>query len=515
MAAKVEQQERKASVKRPNKVQPGAIRKKLPWLDGRSSIASSPLVSPLGREGLVSPLVKQATSASKNIDFGPNGEPINAAKRVRESNVRRPSIARSAPTPVGQSEPRKSLSVVHVDEPEVFFDIRSRADSLVPVPHHLERHATPDSVLHPVQRIAHASPPNVIQTVQRSPNQPVPRPNVFERYSHRRLSNAIEGLEDLVEDAVVTAQRIEQPEHVEQIYAIIEDASIALRDTSSGPARHLKRNLSPLQVATEEASEFFSELPAHPRHIPSTTQVRNVGRKESETIDWAYHNKKDLKQHHQHFQSSSSSTSAPSISSRSRDRWRSCSSSGSDFLHLLPPQPIATASRDHVDHVLRPKISRSPSRGRSRRRGSPGHCRRRHWQRRSWRSDDTRSHSSRRHLRHHRSSEFDTSYDQEVLHAVREPEVIRGYGEEQHVQDSHHHTFSLRRNHRRQPVARNWRTGKKRICAFIACANTAVLGIVVGIYASACLSTCPSELIIARLEKFLEFSMCWQTRATV
>jgi hypothetical protein len=524
MAAEVEHQDEKAPAKRPNKIQPGVTRKKLPWLDGKSSIASSPLVSPPGhastpkRKESVSPLSREATSAVMDIASESHGGPSNAVKWVRESHVRRPSVARSVPTPMGQPEPKKRLSIVHIDEPEVFFDIRSRADSLAPVPHHLERDESPDSVLRSVQRVVHASPPNIIQTVQRSPNQPVPRPSVFERYSHRRLSNAIEGLEDLVEEAVATAERTERPENVEQIYAIIEDANIAVQDTSSEPARHLMRTSSPLQVTTEEVSQFSSELSVHPKHTPSNTQVRNVEQRGSETMDWAYRNAKDCKQHHQHFQSpsSSSSSSASSISSRSRDRRRSCSSSGSDLLRLLPPQPIATASRDHVDHVLRPKISRSHSRGRScRRRGSAGHCQRRHQQRRSWRSDDTRSHSSRRHLQHHRSSDFDTSFDEEDLHAVREQEVIRRYGEELHVRDAHHHTFSLRRNHRRQPVARNWQTGKKRICAIIACANTAVLGIVVGIYASASFSSYPSELTITRLERFLEFSMCWQTRTTV
>lgn len=455
----------------------------------------------------MSPLSRQPTLTSMDTVFAPDGGPSNAVKRVRESNIRRASIARSALAPMGPSEPRKRLSIVHNDDSEVFLDIRSRVNSLAPVPVHFERVETPDSVLHPVQRIIHASPPTFIQTVQKSPNQPVPRPSVFERHSHRRLSNAIEDLEDLVEEAVVTAERTEQPEHVEQLYAIIEDASIAAQDTSSEPARRLMRTSSPLQVATEEVSKFPSNLPTHLKavktiaeHVYRTpkTQLRNVEQRDSETIDWAYRSTKDPKHHHQHFRSSSSSSSSSSTSStssRSRDRRHSHTSSGSDLLQLLPPQPIATASRDHVDHVLRPIISRSHSRGRSRRRkGSFGHCRRRHRYDRSRRSDDTRSHSSHRRFHHHRSSDFDTSFDEEDLHAVGKLGDIKRNGEELHVRDAHHHTFSLRRNHRRQPVARNWRTGKKRFCAFIACANTAVLGIIVGIYVSSPLLTHSAEL---------------------
>ncbi|KAF9731177.1 hypothetical protein PMIN02_009434 [Paraphaeosphaeria minitans] len=362
MAANVVQQAKKAPEKLPNKVKPGVTGKKLPWLDGRSSIASSPLESPSGhasipmREGSISPLSRQPTLASMEIDYEPDGGPSNAVKRVKESHVRCASAARFIPTPVGPSEPRKRLSIVHKNDSEVFLDIRSRVNSLAPVPDHLERIETPNSILRPVQHIVHAPPPTFIQTVQRSPNQPVPRPSVFERHSHRRLSHTIEGLEDLVEEAVITAERTERPEHVEQIYAIIEDASIAIQDASSEPARHLMRTSSPLQVAMEEVSQFPSRLPTHLKALETVveqihnipkTQLRNVEQRQLEKIDWAYRNAKDFEHHHQHFRSSSSS----STSSIPSDRQYSHASSPSDLLQLLPPPPIATASRDHVDRA--------------------------------------------------------------------------------------------------------------------------------------------------------------------
>ncbi|KAJ4358087.1 uncharacterized protein N0V89_002666 [Didymosphaeria variabile] len=165
--------------------------------------------------------------------------------------------------------------MVHIDEPDVFMDVRSRADSLAPVPDHLERIETPDSILRPVKRLVHESPPRVIQTVQRSPSQPVPRPSFFERHSHRGLSNAIEGLEDLVEDAVVTAELMERPEHVKQIYTIIEDASIAVQDASLEPARLLMRTSSPLQVSAKEADRADEE--AVPRIIGDLAGIAVAG----------------------------------------------------------------------------------------------------------------------------------------------------------------------------------------------------------------------------------------------
>ncbi|KAF2493999.1 hypothetical protein BU16DRAFT_512209 [Lophium mytilinum] len=45
------------------------------------------------------------------------------------------------------------------------------------------------------------------------------------------------------------------------------------------------------------------------------------------------------------------------------------------------------------------------------------------------------------------------------------------------------HRYGIHRHSRRQPVARNWSTSKKRIVATIACINTSLLGVVIGIYA--------------------------------
>ena len=54
----------------------------------------------------------------------------------------------------------------------------------------------------------------------------------------------------------------------------------------------------------------------------------------------------------------------------------------------------------------------------------------------------------------------------------------------------HHHSllgrqpFSMSRHHRRQPVARDWNATRKRLTATVACMNTALLGLIIGIYVS-------------------------------
>lgn len=52
-----------------------------------------------------------------------------------------------------------------------------------------------------------------------------------------------------------------------------------------------------------------------------------------------------------------------------------------------------------------------------------------------------------------------------------------------HVNIDNQKGFSLSRSHRRQPIARDWSPVRKRFVAAVACINTALIGILVGIYA--------------------------------
>jgi uncharacterized membrane protein len=51
------------------------------------------------------------------------------------------------------------------------------------------------------------------------------------------------------------------------------------------------------------------------------------------------------------------------------------------------------------------------------------------------------------------------------------------------LEGNHHHGFSMSRTHKRQPIARDWSTGRKRFVASVSCISTAMIGIVAGIYA--------------------------------
>lgn len=52
-----------------------------------------------------------------------------------------------------------------------------------------------------------------------------------------------------------------------------------------------------------------------------------------------------------------------------------------------------------------------------------------------------------------------------------------------HVSIDHRHDFSLSRSHKRRPIARDWSPFRKRFVAAVACISTALIGILIGIYA--------------------------------
>lgn len=65
-------------------------------------------------------------------------------------------------------------------------------------------------------------------------------------------------------------------------------------------------------------------------------------------------------------------------------------------------------------------------------------------------------------------------------HRNKDPHDLRG---KSHVSLREQKGFSLARSHRRPTIARDWSTARKRFSAAVACISTALVGIIVGIYA--------------------------------
>jgi hypothetical protein len=346
-----------------------------------------------------------------------------------------------------------------------------------------ERHIIPDSVSRPVQReVRVLSPPIIVKSAQLSPTVPVPKRNPFHNANNkRRLSNAIEGLEDMVREAVEIADNTADATQVKEVYDIIEDATIALQEASVNPTQRLMITALPLDISSssEEVSDssISSECSRH-GHITSPTRVKtNIvpdvnGNTGSTSTDWAYNNLKKPRR-----EPSPASSASPSSADR-YERGRSKFSTQSDL--LLPLAQAQTANREHVDFILRPARRQRPSRGRSRHRKDGEHHRHRNFR---------RSHDDYSRPQHHKCRSDSYSRSSSSINEKQDPYVLQdGQGRNRYRQEvdmhghTHHHTIGLHRPHRRQPIARNWSTGKKRITATIACINTALVGIIVGIY---------------------------------
>lgn len=83
-----------------------------------------------------------------------------------------------------------------------------------------------------------------------------------------------------------------------------------------------------------------------------------------------------------------------------------------------------------------------------------------------------------------------------------------------HISLAANQDISLGRHHHRQPIAREWPTYKKRITAVIACLNTVIIGLIVGIYVSLKDTSCCQNYNVdpCRRVKCREYSIRSKTR---
>ncbi|KAH9863763.1 hypothetical protein J1614_009695 [Plenodomus biglobosus] len=506
-------------------VPPLSTAKRLPWLDNKTSRAvfvvpldgqisgqdtPSPSTRPSSHKASVAAVPKRITTT------------VSIVKRksvAPHTTIRKPSAADSSPSPVTRQRisqirgvssttkppsisgtirrastslntPHKRLSVARQNDSEQLRDPRPRPDSLAPILDHLKQSETTESHESPSDHVTTASPPPIVSRVQVSPTQPAPGRTAFERIRDRRISNAVDDLEDMVQEAVEIADETADHGQVEEIYDIIEGAKNAIQDASGEPTRRLAnsapaRRSSKYSTGVDELAEnslrsaHDPQRPSHPRRTPPPAPPveeppysphRSQQQRLSASHDWAYPNGPYLDDR-------SPTASLPS-SEDINEQHHLIFSTASNL--LLPPPTAQATARDHVDLVLRPRVrDHSHSRGRARRRvrGDSNHRPRRHQHRKSYGSDRSVSRSRHRQQPISDSSHDGTSFDEEDQPEQRSKTELT-------VHDStHRHTFNLHRHHRRQPIARNWSTGKKRITAIIACINTALLGIIIGVYA--------------------------------
>ncbi|CAI6339844.1 unnamed protein product [Periconia digitata] len=478
--------------------------RRLPWLDGKSSLATSPASTtspPLRRSSQLIEQLPRALevplAAAFSHSHSPTADVLSVSSQTLgahspETSPDRQHVPIALVSALRRSSvshaPAKRLSIVNIDDSEDPPEVqRPRAESLAPVPDHLDRTETPELVLIP-RDVYKASPPRFIKTVQISPNQPTPRSGPLTRVNSEQLSHTVEGLENIVQDAVLTAEETNDPDQVAELYAIVEDARNAIQDALADP---LAVKSSPLEASDlSDLSGFSSDssveqemhhrkptysppIPPLPTaHLESGLRAVSpvqLGHGRTEARDWAYHSSKDPER-------DGNNSVEPSEVGRGRSQSRYSTHS----VNLPHPRTPQLSPRENVDHTSRPIRKSSRGRSRQRRQGSfDRDARRSH--------HHTRSRSLRQRRRQQKAGlrVYDKSVDVDDLDDVGKPYDVPKFDDPPDEQDVENgHTFSRRRFHRRQPIARNWRTGKKRLTAMIACINTALLGIIVGIYVS-------------------------------
>lgn len=75
----------------------------------------------------------------------------------------------------------------------------------------------------------------------------------------------------------------------------------------------------------------------------------------------------------------------------------------------------------------------------------------------------------------------ETRFDLQDQGPIKQGSIRKG--RRSHFSIKEPHGFSLSRSHRRAPIARDWSTSRKRWTAVIACLSTALIGLIIGIYA--------------------------------
>lgn len=440
--------------------------KRLPWLDGKDSrtVDTAPKKYLASNSTPPSAFTRSSAgklSAVKAVRFrDATRSPMSGQSSAVPATSRVPSVADSSPSPVARhrlSQARRATTA-KVASPPARSPV-SHHPSVPPesFPHQPEAPKgngggdTSDSMFR--AGMTSSTSPDIVSTADLTPSQPAPRHHAFNRGTDRNLDNTIEGLEEMVQEAVSMAGETVDFRQVEVIHDIIEDAQAAVQGALDDPAKRLMTTMSPLPVS--DPPESIGNL------RPEILGTHEDPHRDSISHDWAYPPVAEPR--------ISTCSSSPS-SSDDEERGRSRFSTRSDL--LLPPVPIRTATRDHIDYLLRPTAQDHARGRRHRRSGNESAVRhRRH------RYRHNRSRSCRRHHRSCSSSEEYTSCDE----VTKKP---RAYDSALTVREQacHDHTLGFRHHHRRQPSARNWTTRKKRLTAAIACINTALLGIVVGIY---------------------------------
>lgn len=278
---------------------PRAIGKKLPWLqkkpmqplpslllDGQNSgmDTPSPGTNPPSRRLSVAPLPRRATTTSpiyqrssqaipkphrfaSTVKSSPSPiprYPLSSIQRVSQAKETGsvPRIAHRSP-PAREAPKRVTIAEDDGDleDQDPFRDSRARAASPIRVSGKLE---TPDTSGTTLEHSEMSTPPAAFSRVLVSPRQPAPGHHTYDKAGSRKLSRAVEDLEVMVHEAVDMADEAVDDDQVQEIFEIIDEARIAIKEASSDPATQFAISVPPSEAS--DSSSGSRESSVHDYH---------------------------------------------------------------------------------------------------------------------------------------------------------------------------------------------------------------------------------------------------------
>lgn len=304
----------------------------------------------------------------------------------------------------------------------------------------------------------------------------------------------------------------------------------------------------PIQSSAENANPVSptharKDATSRPRSLRSSSSTSIVltpkqfyERKSADSIvtDWAYVKGRTPPARAQTPSPSSSSTSTSSPADVERQgsaHWRAWHNNTKRPLYPNNSQYVdghvrsihSPPTKDEVhDHIKRHGVPPTPPRGSSLRHRNANPPAHKHFQR--FRSSDNPSET--RNRRKERSNERSERYGGPRRRKLPQPQPwndlnprsFEGFGmghpARTHVSFRGAEGLDIFKRQRREPIARNWGTAKKRITATIACINTALVGYLIGVYVRTRKGLASHLLIRDRPARCLESNMPLQIRDT-
>lgn len=282
------------------------------------------------------------------------------------------------------------------------------------------------------------------------------------RQTSSQLNHAVQGLNELMEEALRIAGQAAHNGSPDEIAAIFNDATSHLRHatvTQKQPRRRQHYHTDDLQHVQEKSHKDIlpAELPE--AHVPSRYRSQPVGRTARYLVD------RQVDHHHHLGLPNALSRAHPPTVRSTRSMRRHARPRLDDPVELhyqsFPIHPQQYLRDERRPERVQTKVYNMPDR-------------------RQPIAPILQPIPPTKITPSPESSS--TSHGSSNGTTIGPADIDLRHPRKRHISIPGNQDISLGRHHHRQPIAREWPTYKKRITALIACLNTAFIGLLVGIY---------------------------------